>query len=173
MLGYLGKWAFKSLLMMALMLGVSSYLLYLRTGHTPWSLLGIHSWQDLTRKAAPEMNVQQLSEQVVRKVQALGDEAAAVLPDSLPAALTPEPREPQRVYRWVDAQGVTHFSETPPAGVSADTVLLSPDRNVIQSAGKQPDTDQKTRAPDTVEGVQKMVDEINQQRTQALQSAGE
>ncbi|MBL8484094.1 MAG: DUF4124 domain-containing protein [Rhodocyclaceae bacterium] len=36
------------------------------------------------------------------------------------------PAAGQNVYRWVDAQGVTHYSETPPPGVNAERKQLRP-----------------------------------------------
>lgn len=131
MFGFFGKYLIKTLLSMAIMIGISSYLLYLRTGQTPWGLLGIHSVSDLTRAATPELNLQQLADQALRQAGTLTDTARDKVADITDAEIL-KPAAPQQVYRWVDEQGVTHFSEMPPEGVAADTIALAPDRNLIR-----------------------------------------
>ena len=151
---------------MALMLGVSSYLLYVRTGHTPWSLLGIQSWGDLANRSVPRVNIQQLEQQVERQLDSLTTTATSVLPESLPVLSN---TQPQQIYRWVDKQGVTHFGENPPAGVGAEKVVLQPDRNVIQGYAAEPESATEASAED----IQRMMNDISRERAEALDKAGE
>ncbi|MBB3169056.1 DUF4124 domain-containing protein [Simiduia aestuariiviva] len=174
MFGYMGKWILKSLVMSVLMLSVSSYLLYLRTGHTPWSLLGINSWSDATTRVAPDLSVDQMAATVARTLQSAKqatlsatDSAADILPD----AMTVDSSGATHVYRWVDAQGVTHFGEAPPAGVDAEAIALEPNRNVI--GGIQSENEKDNANNDPVTSTQEMVDRINRERNAALSGAGE
>ena len=46
----------------------------------------------------------------------------------------PGKRKQDRVYRWIDAEGVIHFTDTPPpAGVGYTVKGYDPDANLIQS----------------------------------------
>lgn len=168
MLGYIGKWAFKSVLMMALMLGVSSYLLYLRTGHTPWSLLGINSWSQAGERVAPDIDVDRLAQKVGLSLQSAtsaAKEAAGNLTASGDSA------EAVQVYKWVDAQGVTHFSETPPQGVESTLITLGANINVIPSVSAQEQRPNDVRNP--VQDTAEMLKQIEQARAEALAGAGE
>jgi hypothetical protein len=52
--------------------------------------------------------------------------------------VTAEPRPPVAV-KWVDARGVTHFADPSARPASpAETIVLTPDRNVIQSVEVRP-----------------------------------
>lgn len=46
------------------------------------------------------------------------------------------------VYKWVDENGHTHFSETPPAGKMAETMELKTNTNVMQAV-KVPEPEQE------------------------------
>lgn len=163
MLGFFGKYLIKTLVSMAIMIGISSYLLYLRTGQTPWSLLGIHSVSDLQRAATPELNLQQLADQALRKAGNLTDSAKSKVADITDAEIL-KPAAPQQVYRWVDAQGVTHFSEQPPEGVTSVPVTLRPDRNVIQGL-PQAEADNPENPP---QAIQQQLDQISSERQKQL-----
>ena len=70
------------------------------------------------------------------------------------------------VYQWVDEKGGKHFSNTPPAGVSADQLNLSSKTNVIQSIPTPADKEQNSGAqvtsipsnPYSPGGAKKMID---------------
>ncbi|AFV00743.1 DUF4124 domain-containing protein [Simiduia agarivorans] len=124
MTGVIVKWLFKGLLMSLVMSSIMSYLFYIQTGRTPWSLLGIHSVADLKPDLSPGASIENLADTVSREARQLADKAGDLVPSA--------PAQPTQVYRWVDAQGVTHFSETPPAGVDAVAITVDPNQNVIQ-----------------------------------------
>ncbi|UTA48914.1 DUF4124 domain-containing protein [Simiduia sp. 21SJ11W-1] len=155
--------------MTALMLGVSSYLLYLRTGHTPWSLLGIHSWSDAGNRVSPTLDIDQMALKVSQSLQAAGATAKAQAENLLPDGVKPG-AEATQVYRWVDAQGVTHFGEVPPEDVSATAVTLAPNRNVIQGV---PSEVVESEAEQPVQDTQALMEQLKAQRSDALSGAGE
>lgn len=124
MTGLIIKWLFKGLLVSVVMSSIMSYLFYVQTGRTPWSLLGIHSVADLKPDLSPGASIENLADTVSREARQLADKAGDLVPG--------EPAAPTQVYRWVDAEGVTHFSETPPDGVQASTITVDPNQNVIQ-----------------------------------------
>lgn len=124
MTGLIVKWLFKGLLVSIVMSSIMSYLLYVQTGRTPWSLLGIDSVADLKPDLAPGASIESLADTVSREARQLADKAGELVPAA--------PAEPTQVYRWVDAAGVTHFSETPPEGVAATAITVDPNQNVIQ-----------------------------------------
>ncbi|HEB81314.1 MAG TPA: DUF4124 domain-containing protein [Gammaproteobacteria bacterium] len=43
-----------------------------------------------------------------------------------------------QVYQWRDQNGILQYSNTPPVGITAKQVTLSPDKNVIQSTRVTP-----------------------------------
>ncbi len=50
-----------------------------------------------------------------------------------------------RVYRWQDANGNWQYSDTPPPSQSAETLLINPDVNIVQSTElpKDPEPEEK------------------------------
>jgi hypothetical protein len=72
---------------------------------------------------------------------------------SLLLALAPTVMAAQ-VYKWVDAQGITHFGAQPPEGASADTVNTNsaqpknPDAPAATKPTLAPATDDKQKAVD-------------------------
>jgi len=50
------------------------------------------------------------------------------------------PRYAPKVYRWTDAKGVTHVSDTPPAEGRYEEVRIDPDTNLIP--GREPRGDE-------------------------------
>ena len=60
------------------------------------------------------------------------------------AAAQAEAAEP-KVYRWRDAQGVLHISDTPPTGRKYEKVELREDVNVIPMSEPAPATDETDR----------------------------
>lgn len=49
-----------------------------------------------------------------------------------------EPGKSQTLYRWKDADGITHFSSTPPDdGAQADTLNIDPNRNLVSAPKRQ------------------------------------
>lgn len=176
MFGIMGKWIFKSLLTMAFMFGASSYLMYLKTGHTPWALLGINSFSDLTsRVSTPSVpaDLQSLTQQLTEKMSAVGDGASDLVPEGV-ADILPDmssESEPTTVYKWVDANGVTHFGEAPPKDVQAQQIVVDANRNIIQSSAKKTSQQAQTAnaAPLTqATDVQRIIDEAEARRQQAM-----
>lgn len=53
------------------------------------------------------------------------------------------------VYKWVDDQGRTHFSSTPPTGQETETMQLRADANVVQAV-KTPDKEEEEAAAGSV-----------------------
>ena len=47
------------------------------------------------------------------------------------------------LYRWKDAQGVTHISDTPPASGRYETVTVRDDQNVVPMDGPAPELTDK------------------------------
>ncbi len=47
----------------------------------------------------------------------------------------------ERIYRWVDSQGVTHFSAQPPQGQQADTLRLAVQPPPLQSTASKQGTE--------------------------------
>lgn len=167
MIGLISKWALKSIVMMTLMFGVSSYLMYLSTGRTPWSLLGINTFADVTDRIKPDLSVEGMSAKVKQQMARLSSDAGDLVPNAVTQALQDAPAE-QAVYKWVDEQGVTHFSETPPDNKIAETVLLDPNRNVIKGLpDKNSSADgavANANPMESAKGLQKMVDDAEAQR---------
>lgn len=89
---------------------------------------------------------------------------------SLLLALAPTVMAAQ-VYKWVDAQGITHFGAQPPEGTSASTVntnTAQPKTNFPPPAAPQPaptsSTDDKQKAIDD-----KVKQEVAQQEAERVQ----
>lgn len=90
---------------------------------------------------------------------------------SLLLALAPTVMAAQ-VYKWVDAQGITHFGAQPPEGTSASTVntnTAQPKTNFPPPAAPQPaptsSTDDKQKAIDD-----KVKQEVAQQEAERIQN---
>jgi len=126
------KWLIKSLISMVLMFCVSGYLFYVTTGQAPWALLGHPTAGSFFYSLLPDVNigaakqtVQQGLGNVERTVtqfvpsDAWGDEQSAGAKPST------------EVYRWVDDEGVTHFSEAPPSNRESEKLELAPLVNIL------------------------------------------
>ena len=49
-------------------------------------------------------------------------------------------------YRWIDENGQTHFSNTPPTGLPAEQHTLRPDTNIVQAV-KVPEQEEESDGP--------------------------
>lgn len=68
------------------------------------------------------------------------EQAAAGLPGATPAVPAGKPLRTidatSRVYRWRDADGNMHFSDTPPGdGAGFESIEIDPDANLIKGVG--------------------------------------
>jgi hypothetical protein len=118
------KLLFKILLVLALAAGIGNYLIYLKTGQFPLSQHGPR-WKE-TLKNSLQNHVQD------------GKNAVSNLPDQVnalknitPPALVPKNNNTQ-AYKWVDKQGVVHYSDQPPTVEQAQMISINPDTNIIQ-----------------------------------------
>lgn len=116
----MGKLLFKMAAMLFVVTGISSYMLYLTTGQHPLS-----HWK------------QQLSgfdlQNVKNSVSNLGEK----LP-SLPVDGNNSLSSEQTVYKWVDENGVTQYSEEPPQeGVEKTELKLDINTNIVQGTPVQ------------------------------------
>jgi hypothetical protein len=59
--------------------------------------------------------------------------APQTLPEFLRRPLPASPRANPPLYKWRDAQGVWHVTDTPPADRPYETVRYNPDVNVVPS----------------------------------------
>ena len=81
-----------------------------------------------------------------------------------------------QVYKWRDENGVTQFSNLPPADLTAQMLVLDPDSNLVQAVVEQPLKQKSTPAQYSVDGMKKMLDDardveqILQQRHQQQQN---
>lgn len=64
------------------------------------------------------------------------------------------PAKSQKLYRWTDSSGVTHFSSEPPAGAqNVSTVTVDPNQNLM-SATRAPEAVKTSSASDKDDPVQ-------------------
>ncbi|BFM10886.1 hypothetical protein R50072_10390 [Simiduia litorea] len=128
----MAKWVLKSLLSMVLMFCVSGYALYMTTGQAPWSLLGHSSAGGFFYSLLPEVEIDQAKQAVQQGLGSVEHTVNQFVPsDGWGAEQKASMSDTTEIYRWVDDQGVTHFSETPPEGGVSDKLKLAPLANVI------------------------------------------
>lgn len=79
------------------------------------------------------------------------------LPDFMKGMTQEAPKKPMNisnavtdqdvtVYKWVDDQGRTHFSSTPPTGQETETMQLRADANVVQAVKTLDDEEEEASA---------------------------
>ncbi len=94
----------KMIMMSVIMVGLASYAGYLMTGQLPFSL------DSLSGFSKPD----------------LSKTIDSVTPDIV------TPSKLQRAYKWQDADGVWHYTNTPPPeGIAAKEMKINPNTNVI------------------------------------------
>lgn len=142
----------KCAIMLLIFIGITQYLMYLRTGKTPFK-----DWE---------------------KPQ---------LPDIKSAV----PALDQKVYKWVDENGITQYSEEPPpnSATQSQTLHVNPNTNIVQGLGSRPQKSLEKPSsqvalpegpiysPDTIEeimqkthDVKKMLEERVEQQNKALEN---
>jgi|GEM_PF-889230 len=124
---------FRATLTLSLMLGLGSFAHYLSGGDPGALWRGIGSGASDRVVAAfgnAQRSVANLADEAgdrIRRTQATGAEASA---DGATAA---RDARSTRVWSWRDADGVTHYSSTAPAGINAAVMHVDPDVNVLQA----------------------------------------
>ncbi len=125
----IAKLMFKACVPLILLAGVLTYGFYLRGGD-PGAV-----WKGIANRA---------SDQVASLFSDMGDDAsraAGVLSRGAASATGIETENRlTRVYTWKDASGVTHYSSAEPAGVSATSVSVDPNVNVLAPVTAAPRT---------------------------------
>lgn len=92
-------------------------------------------------------------------------------------ALAASPAAAQAVYRWTDAEGVTHFSAQPPADQKAEQIKVQapPPATPPETGGASESTADEDRPKDPTEGLAgptpEELAEIERQRAQNCQTA--
>lgn len=72
-----------------------------------------------------------------------------------------------QIYKWVDAQGVTHFGAQPPQGQAVETInTATPSTKAAPPAAAEPETAGETEQRDVEHKVRKQVAEENARRQQ-------
>lgn len=126
------KWLVKSLASMVLMFGVSGYLLYLTSGQTPWGLLGHNTAGSFFQSLLPVVDVNDAKQAVQQKLTSVETAVSQYVPsEAWGVDDASDVRDQQKIYRWVDKDGVTHFSETPPVEGQSEQVGLPPLVNLM------------------------------------------
>lgn len=117
-----GKLLLKATVPLLLVLGVLSYGHYLRGGD-PGAL-----WKGVADSGASRF-VGALNGTLDGAKRGAGAAVSSMRSDSAEG----EAGEKSEVFTWQDADGVTHFSQTAPVGVSARAVTVDPNVNVHSS----------------------------------------
>ena len=126
------KWLVKSLASMVLMFGVSGYLLYLTSGQTPWGWLGHNTAGSFFQSLLPVVDVNDAKQAVQQKLTSVETAVSQYVPsEAWGVDDASDVRDQQKIYRWVDKDGVTHFSETPPVEGQSEQVGLPPLVNLM------------------------------------------
>ncbi len=125
----IAKLMFRACVPLILLAGVLTYGFYLRGGD-PGAL-----WKGIAGKASDQAAslFSNMGDDASRAAGALTRGAAAATGTETENGLT-------TVYTWKDASGVTHYSSAEPAGVSATSVSVDPDANVLAPVAAPPRT---------------------------------
>ena len=102
----------KTLLLTGVIVGISNYVIYLKTGRMPikeWVQNGNWSFN---------LSADQLAEKAEKMGKGVMDQ------------VSPTSNEPTKVYKWTDADGVVHYGERP-AGEGAQEMAIDTDQNVF------------------------------------------
>ena len=117
---------------MVLMFCVSGYLLYLTTGQAPWTLLGHSSAGGFFYSLLPVVEMDEAKQAVQQGLGSVERTVNQFVPsEAWEVEQKAGANDATEIYRWVDDEGVTHFSETPPDGGVSDKLRLAPLANVI------------------------------------------
>ena len=119
----LGKLLFKTIASLALVLGVLGYGYYLRGGD-PAAL-----WKNIAGEGASRI-VGVLNGPLDGLKRGAGASVAA-LRSGVGGAGDDDAAGKAEIFTWQDADGVTHFSQTAPTGVTSQTVTVDPNVNVL------------------------------------------
>ncbi|MDN3639018.1 DUF4124 domain-containing protein [Simiduia curdlanivorans] len=128
----MAKWLLKSLISMVLIFCVSGYLLYVTTGQAPWTLLGHPTAGSFFYSLLPEINVDAAQQSMRQGLGKVERTVTQFVPSETWGEEQGTSMKPStEVYRWVDDEGVTHFSETPPLDRESDKLELAPLANIL------------------------------------------
>lgn len=117
-----GKLLFKATLPLVILAGIGTYGVYM-TGGDPGALWG---------GVADRVGMQ--ARALVAGARDDATRAAGALSGSMPKSVKSEGAAHEgksRVYKWVDADGLTHFSTHAPKGVESSTMMIDPNVNVL------------------------------------------
>jgi hypothetical protein len=103
----------KTLVLTGVIVGISNYVIYLKTGRMP-----IQEW---VQKG--NWSFDWSADQLVAKAEKMGKGVTNT--------------EPAKVYKWTDADGVVHYGERP-AGDGAQEVAIDTDQNVFTAQEQSP-----------------------------------
>lgn len=117
----LAKFFLRTLLSLAVMVGIASIVLH-QIGGDPMALL------------------QRVGSGMGAQVAKLGASATASIAETQSSIMGAD-KSTQTLYRWTDANGVTHFSsDPPPLGQRAETVEVKPNQNVMDASRPKMDS---------------------------------
>lgn len=174
----------KALIVVALVAGIFNYVMYLHTGKAPFA-----QW-DMSELSLPDVSAITVP--------------SVSLPSILPSIKTPDIALPSltniggdtvTVYKWVDVNGITHYTETKPLDaeqplknievitvdpntniVEADSTRTAPVNEPVPSPQRTPNIQAAPAAThnikaliDEAKGVQTLMNERNNAINQALQ----
>ncbi len=109
------KLIIKCVVMVTIFLGISQYFVYLTTGKKP-----LEGWFDgWETPDISTINMDAINMGALKDV--IADDTA--------------PTGNQTIYKWVDDNGVTQYSESPPpeeASTATETLNVNPDTNIVQ-----------------------------------------
>lgn len=117
-----GKLLFKATLPLVFLAGIATYGYYMKGGD-PGAL-----WGGVFERVGVQ------ARQLASGVRDDASRAAGTLSRSASVGLNVEDTGQagkSRVYKWVDADGVTHFSSSAPAGIESSLLMIDPDVNVL------------------------------------------
>ena len=104
----MNKFVIKVIVLLAIMLGMSNYMMYIMTGKLPF---------DIGSLKAPDLSLEMPD-----------------LEDLNPSKLTGSSSGKSTIYKWVDENGVTVYSESPPPQqIESESITIDPNANIVQA----------------------------------------
>lgn len=114
------KILFKACLPLVAVVGIMSYMMYLNGGDPKAVIAKVFSGA---------------AGQARSSMQQAGQSAKSLVPSSNSSSSS-ESSSVSTVHRWVDSNGVTHFSSTAPTDVQSQTMRVNANANVVASTPK-------------------------------------
>ncbi|HBR98398.1 MAG TPA: hypothetical protein DD979_13645 [Gammaproteobacteria bacterium] len=139
MSGIFFKLLFKAMMPVIMLVGIMSYTLHLQGGDPMMPLKTVAGG---------------IGDQLSETGRSLRDSAGNLMATEGPELINEKPAS-RRIYRWVDAEGVTHFGTSRPAAqVPFETVSVNPASNLMD--GLRPPQTQVTAKADTAQAAPQM-----------------